>query len=483
MATVFTRIIAGELPGALRLVRRARGRLPLGATRSGRATPWWCRASRSTSGSTPRRPLLATSSTVAHAVGAAIRAVWAPPRVGLLVAGFEVPHLHVHVFPAADMGAFDFANAARLGRPRRAGRVRRSAAGGAAGARGASGRTCPAVEHRRPLLAGRWPFAACRDRSRGRSYSRPTASRMPTVGTRRSARATVRRRARGRDDPHDRAWRSPRSGSTAGLLVLDRCLGRTGRSKPGARMRPSSEGGRPWRTSGWSSPCATIEQRNAHVRFPSRTITFRCEVTTLRLSLAAEEELTWDGLRRPPAAARFGPGRSPGGTCGSCAGRLVAAALCVDGRALLLIGSQTVPLRPTARDLALTVCSCCSGSCTPRWPAGSSGCAGASPRPPTSTSAPSGRSPPPCCSRRRSPRPSSSWCTCHLWLRVWRPAGMPLYRNVYTAAAVVLAAQAAHAVVSRPAGVPAGPRTWPGSRHRAGRARLRRGEQRAGRSA
>ena len=45
-------------------------------------------------------------------MGAAIRAVWAPPRVGLLVAGFEVPHLHLHVFPAADMAAFDFANAA-----------------------------------------------------------------------------------------------------------------------------------------------------------------------------------------------------------------------------------------------------------------------------------------------------------------------------------------------------------------------------------
>jgi diadenosine tetraphosphate (Ap4A) HIT family hydrolase len=30
-----------------------------------------------------------------------------------MVAGFEVPHLHVHVFPAADMRAFDFANAAR----------------------------------------------------------------------------------------------------------------------------------------------------------------------------------------------------------------------------------------------------------------------------------------------------------------------------------------------------------------------------------
>ncbi|HEY0812685.1 MAG TPA: HIT family protein [Pseudonocardia sp.] len=56
--------------------------------------------------------LLAHLTDVAHAVGTAVRTVFHPPRVGLLVAGFEVPHLHVHVFPAADMAAFDFANAA-----------------------------------------------------------------------------------------------------------------------------------------------------------------------------------------------------------------------------------------------------------------------------------------------------------------------------------------------------------------------------------
>lgn len=49
---------------------------------------------------------------VARTVGRAVREVWSPPRVGLMVAGFEVPHLHVHVFPAHDMRAFDFANAA-----------------------------------------------------------------------------------------------------------------------------------------------------------------------------------------------------------------------------------------------------------------------------------------------------------------------------------------------------------------------------------
>jgi diguanylate cyclase (GGDEF)-like protein len=42
----------------------------------------------------------------------------------------------------------------------------------------------------------------------------------------------------------------------------------------------------------------------------------------------------------------------------------------------------------------------------------------------------------------------------HLWVRVWRPAKTQLYRNIYTAAAVVLAAQAAHGVVSTSGGVP-----------------------------
>jgi histidine triad (HIT) family protein len=50
---------------------------------------------------------------VAHTIGAAVHTLWQPPRVGLLVAGFEVPHLHLHVFPAWNMEAFDFANAAK----------------------------------------------------------------------------------------------------------------------------------------------------------------------------------------------------------------------------------------------------------------------------------------------------------------------------------------------------------------------------------
>ncbi len=48
---------------------------------------------------------------VAQRVGRAIRVVYAPPRVGLIVAGFEVPHLHVHVFGAYGLGTFDFTQA------------------------------------------------------------------------------------------------------------------------------------------------------------------------------------------------------------------------------------------------------------------------------------------------------------------------------------------------------------------------------------
>ncbi len=48
---------------------------------------------------------------LAHRVGNAIRRVLGPPRVGLIVAGFEVPHVHVHVFGAGGLGSFDFSRA------------------------------------------------------------------------------------------------------------------------------------------------------------------------------------------------------------------------------------------------------------------------------------------------------------------------------------------------------------------------------------
>ena len=112
MSTVFTKIIDGEIPG--RFVwsdDRAVGFLSINPLGPGHTlvvpraeVDHWVDAP---------PELLAHLTAVAHAVGDAVRRVWDPPRVGLLVAGFEVPHLHLHVFPAADMAAFDFANAAR----------------------------------------------------------------------------------------------------------------------------------------------------------------------------------------------------------------------------------------------------------------------------------------------------------------------------------------------------------------------------------
>jgi histidine triad (HIT) family protein len=49
---------------------------------------------------------------VAHHIASAQRAAFAPERVGLIIAGYEVPHTHVHVIPTNDMGQLSFANAA-----------------------------------------------------------------------------------------------------------------------------------------------------------------------------------------------------------------------------------------------------------------------------------------------------------------------------------------------------------------------------------
>ncbi|CAG7592340.1 histidine triad (HIT) protein [Rhodococcus wratislaviensis IFP 2016] len=48
---------------------------------------------------------------VARTIGQAVRPAFDAPRAGLLIAGLEVPHLHVHVFPAYDLGDFNISNA------------------------------------------------------------------------------------------------------------------------------------------------------------------------------------------------------------------------------------------------------------------------------------------------------------------------------------------------------------------------------------
>lgn len=55
--------------------------------------------------------LLAHLTVVAKRIGRAQQAAWDAPRAALLVAGFEVPHLHLHVLPAWGEGELSFANA------------------------------------------------------------------------------------------------------------------------------------------------------------------------------------------------------------------------------------------------------------------------------------------------------------------------------------------------------------------------------------
>lgn len=110
MASVFSRIIAGELPSRAVyadddvVAFLSIAPLTLGHTLvvpRAEVDQW--------EGIDPA--LWAQLSAVAQQIGRAVRTAFAPDRVGIVVAGFEVPHVHVHVFPAGGMGDFDFANA------------------------------------------------------------------------------------------------------------------------------------------------------------------------------------------------------------------------------------------------------------------------------------------------------------------------------------------------------------------------------------
>jgi diadenosine tetraphosphate (Ap4A) HIT family hydrolase len=51
--------------------------------------------------------------TVAQKVGKAQMEVFRPQRIGMMIAGFEVPHTHLHVVPISSEGQLSFAHAAR----------------------------------------------------------------------------------------------------------------------------------------------------------------------------------------------------------------------------------------------------------------------------------------------------------------------------------------------------------------------------------
>jgi diadenosine tetraphosphate (Ap4A) HIT family hydrolase len=110
MPTLFSRIIAGELPGeiiysdATAVAFLTIAPLTPGHTLvvSREEVDQWTDAS---------EPLLHHCVDVARRIGEAAKQAFGAPRAGLIIAGLEVPHLHVHVFPVWSMEDFDFSRA------------------------------------------------------------------------------------------------------------------------------------------------------------------------------------------------------------------------------------------------------------------------------------------------------------------------------------------------------------------------------------
>jgi diadenosine tetraphosphate (Ap4A) HIT family hydrolase len=63
-------------------------------------------------------PALLTHCTiVARHIGQAVKLAWSAPRAGLIIAGFEIAHLQLHVFPAWHLQNFTFGAANRHPNP------------------------------------------------------------------------------------------------------------------------------------------------------------------------------------------------------------------------------------------------------------------------------------------------------------------------------------------------------------------------------
>jgi histidine triad (HIT) family protein len=111
MTTIFSRIIAGEIPGTfvyrddrcvafMSINPLARGHVlvvPIDEV------DHWIDAS---------PELLAHLFEVTHRIGEAQHQAFDCERVGVIIAGYEVPHAHIHVIPTDNMSQLSFENAA-----------------------------------------------------------------------------------------------------------------------------------------------------------------------------------------------------------------------------------------------------------------------------------------------------------------------------------------------------------------------------------
>jgi len=110
MATLFTKIINGEIPG--RFVwrdDRVVAFLTIAPLKPGHVlvvpieeVDHWIDLD---------PDLLAHLMQVSQTIGRAVDRAFAPEKVGMMIAGLEVPHVHVHVVPMSGVRDLDFANA------------------------------------------------------------------------------------------------------------------------------------------------------------------------------------------------------------------------------------------------------------------------------------------------------------------------------------------------------------------------------------
>lgn len=110
MSTLFTKIIDGELPGRFVWTDPELVAFTTIAPITPGHTLVVPRAEIAEFTDAPD-DLLARMMAVAKIVGNAQKRVWDAPRAALLVAGFEIPHLHLHVLPAWGEAELTFANA------------------------------------------------------------------------------------------------------------------------------------------------------------------------------------------------------------------------------------------------------------------------------------------------------------------------------------------------------------------------------------
>ncbi|MBC6795943.1 HIT family protein [Corynebacterium sp. LK28] len=113
MATVFTKIINGEIPG--RFVYRDEKVVAFLTIEPAAYGHTLVVPIEEVDRWTDMDPATwAHCNEVAQLVGKAIVDTFDAPRAGYLIGGFEVPHAHIHVFPASDMSGFSLQNVMRM---------------------------------------------------------------------------------------------------------------------------------------------------------------------------------------------------------------------------------------------------------------------------------------------------------------------------------------------------------------------------------